>query len=172
MKMNAAKTSVLQGLQPRKGPECEPVEKSIRFGLRHVSICSESAVFLLDERCHCQLNVPSKFVTAFETTPGRLMAGILRFFLCILILFLVVSSPQARESAVIDLTILHINDFHGNLLSKPGKEGKPGTGGMAWIAKMVSDERAKNPEGTLLPFGGGYVPGDPHLESLPRKVRH
>ena len=89
------------------------------------------------------------------------MAGILRFFLCILILFLVVSSPQARESAVIDLTILHINDFHGNLLSKPGKEGKPGTGGMAWIAKMVSDERAKNPEGTLLLSAGDMFQGTP-----------
>lgn len=89
------------------------------------------------------------------------MAGIKRFLLFIPILFLVFNSAQARESAVVDLTILHINDLHGNLLPKPGREGKPATGGMAWIAKMVSDERAKNPEGTILLSAGDMFQGTP-----------
>ncbi len=68
-------------------------------------------------------------------------------------------SPAAAET--VDLTILHINDFHGNLLPKPGKEGKPATGGMAYIAKMVSEEREKNPEGTLLLSAGDMFQGTP-----------
>jgi 2',3'-cyclic-nucleotide 2'-phosphodiesterase (5'-nucleotidase family) len=68
-------------------------------------------------------------------------------------------SPAAAET--VDLTILHINDFHGNLLPKPGKEGKPATGGMAYIAKMVREEREKNPEGTLLLSAGDMFQGTP-----------
>jgi len=78
------------------------------------------------------------------------------------ILFLFASSilsPAAAET--VDLTILHINDFHGNLLPKPGKEGTPATGGMAYIAKMVSEERAKDPGGTLLLSAGDMFQGTP-----------
>jgi 5'-nucleotidase/UDP-sugar diphosphatase len=70
-----------------------------------------------------------------------------------------ISSPAAAET--VNLTILHINDFHGHLLPTPGKDGKPGTGGMAYIAKMVSEERAKNPEGTLLLSAGDMFQGTP-----------
>jgi len=89
------------------------------------------------------------------------MAGMKRFLFCIPILFLVCTFSQARENAVIDLTILHLNDLHGHLLPKPGREGKPATGGMARIAKMVSDEREKNPEGTLLLSAGDMFQGTP-----------
>ncbi len=78
------------------------------------------------------------------------------------VLFFFASSlftPAAAER--VDLTILHINDFHGHLLPTPGKNGKPGTGGMAYIAKMVSEERAKNPEGTLLLSAGDMFQGTP-----------
>jgi len=68
-------------------------------------------------------------------------------------------SPAAAET--VELTILHINDFHGYLLPKPGKEGKPATGGMAYIAKMVAEEREKNPEGTLLLSAGDMFQGTP-----------
>jgi 2',3'-cyclic-nucleotide 2'-phosphodiesterase (5'-nucleotidase family) len=80
----------------------------------------------------------------------------------IAILFIFASSSFSPATAkTIDLTILHINDFHGNLLPKPGKDGKPATGGMAYIAKMVSEERAKNPEGTLLLSAGDMFQGTP-----------
>lgn len=61
----------------------------------------------------------------------------------------------------VDLTILHINDLHGNLLPNPGKEGKPATGGMARIAKMVSQEREKDPGGALLLSAGDMFQGTP-----------
>lgn len=81
--------------------------------------------------------------------------------LCAISLFLATSlfTPVAAET--IELTILHINDFHGHLLPTPGKDGKPGTGGMAYLAKMVSEERAKNPEGTLLLSAGDMFQGTP-----------
>jgi len=67
-------------------------------------------------------------------------------------------SPAAAET--VDLTILHINDFHGNLL--PSRQGrKAGNRGMAYIAKMVSEEREKNPEGTLLLSAGDMFQGTP-----------
>jgi 2',3'-cyclic-nucleotide 2'-phosphodiesterase (5'-nucleotidase family) len=78
------------------------------------------------------------------------------------ILFLFASSLFSYAAAeTVDLTILHINDFHGNLLPKPGKDGKPATGGMAYIAKMVTDEREKNPDGTLLLSAGDMFQGTP-----------
>ena len=86
-----------------------------------------------------------------------------RFFPVLIALLFVFASSLFSPSAAgtVDLTILHINDFHGNLLPKPGKDGKPATGGMAWIAKMASDERAKNPEGTLLLSAGDMFQGTP-----------
>ena len=91
------------------------------------------------------------------------MAGILRILLCIPILFLVVSSPQARESAVIDLTILHVNDTHGHILPHIRKsiDRKRPVGGAEYLAKMISDERAENPGGTLLLSAGDMFQGTP-----------
>ena len=44
---------------------------------------------------------------------------------------------------------------------RPGKEGKPATGGMAYIAKMVTEEREKNPEGTSSLSAGDMFQGTP-----------
>ena len=81
----------------------------------------------------------------------------------IALLYFVFASPFLSPSAAgtVDLTVLHINDFHGNLLPQPGKEGKPATGGMARIAKMVAEEREKNPEGTILLSAGDMFQGTP-----------
>jgi 2',3'-cyclic-nucleotide 2'-phosphodiesterase (5'-nucleotidase family) len=91
------------------------------------------------------------------------MAGILRFLLCIPMLFLFVSSLQARESTVIDLTILHINDTHGHILPHTRKsiDRKRPVGGAEYLGKMISDERAKNPGGTLLLSAGDMFQGTP-----------
>ena len=82
-------------------------------------------------------------------------------FLFALFLFYASALLSLAAAGTVDLTILHINDFHGYLLPTPGKDGKPGTGGMAYIAKMVSRERAKNPEGTLLLAAGDMFQGTP-----------
>jgi 2',3'-cyclic-nucleotide 2'-phosphodiesterase (5'-nucleotidase family) len=77
------------------------------------------------------------------------------------LIFFAVSFFSPAGAETVDLTILHINDFHGHLLPKPGREGKAATGGMAYIAQMVSEERAKNPDGTLLLSAGDMFQGTP-----------
>ncbi len=77
------------------------------------------------------------------------------------LLFASISLITEGSAFASEMTILHLNDFHGHLLPKPGRDGKPATGGMARIAKMVSDERAKNPEGTLLLSAGDMFQGTP-----------
>ena len=77
--------------------------------------------------------------------------------------FLFAPSLQAKESAVIDLTILHINDTHGQILPYVQKsiDRKRPVGGAAYLAKMISDERTENPGGTLLLSAGDMFQGTP-----------
>jgi 2',3'-cyclic-nucleotide 2'-phosphodiesterase (5'-nucleotidase family) len=91
------------------------------------------------------------------------MNRIVRSLLCIPLLFLFVSSLQARESAVIDLTILHINDTHGQILPYVQKsiDRKRPVGGAEHLAKMIADERTANPGGTLLLSAGDMFQGTP-----------
>ncbi len=69
----------------------------------------------------------------------------------------------AKESAPVDLTILHINDTHGRIL--PYIEGTSGdqqmVGGAAYLARMIQGERSKNPDGTLLLSAGDMFQGTP-----------
>jgi 2',3'-cyclic-nucleotide 2'-phosphodiesterase (5'-nucleotidase family) len=48
-------------------------------------------------------------------------------------------TPVAAET--VDLTILHINDFHGHLLPTPGKDGKPGTGASCFMLVYFSNQK-------------------------------
>jgi 2',3'-cyclic-nucleotide 2'-phosphodiesterase (5'-nucleotidase family) len=103
--------------------------------------------------------LPSRCKISFKA--GVLFMKIIPAVFCAILLFLAspLFAPAAAET--VDLTIIHINDFHGRLLPTPGKDGKPGSGGMAYIAKMVSEERAKNPEGTVLLSAGDMFQGTP-----------
>jgi 2',3'-cyclic-nucleotide 2'-phosphodiesterase (5'-nucleotidase family) len=61
----------------------------------------------------------------------------------------------------VDLTIIHINDFHGRLLPslvKSVHETLP-VGGAAYLAYMIREKRTKNPEGTLLLSAGDMFQG-------------
>ncbi|MCX5834559.1 MAG: bifunctional UDP-sugar hydrolase/5'-nucleotidase [Deltaproteobacteria bacterium] len=77
--------------------------------------------------------------------------------------FLFAPSLQAEENAVIDLTILHINDTHGHSLPYIQKsiDRKRPVGGAAYLAKMISVERTENPGGTLLLSAGDMFQGTP-----------
>lgn len=80
------------------------------------------------------------------------------FFLCPPFL-----SAQSPEPAAVHLTILHVNDVHGHILPYTDKtisEKIPVSGG-AYLAKMVEQERAANPEGTLLLSAGDMFQGTP-----------
>src|SRR5271157_2456622 len=69
----------------------------------------------------------------------------------------------AGETAPVDLTILHVNDTHGSIL--PYIEGTSGesqmVGGAAYLARMIQEERSKNPDGVLLLSAGDMFQGTP-----------
>jgi 5'-nucleotidase / UDP-sugar diphosphatase len=86
----------------------------------------------------------------------------------IIVLFslLVFSFPPAllaRETVPVDLTILHVNDTHGRIL--PYIEGTSGArqmvGGAAYLARMIEEERSKDPDGILLLSAGDMFQGTP-----------
>ena len=69
----------------------------------------------------------------------------------------------AQKSSLTDLTILHVNDTHGHILPYVDKSvnKKIPVGGSAYLAKMINDERSKNPDGTLLLSAGDMFQGTP-----------
>jgi 2',3'-cyclic-nucleotide 2'-phosphodiesterase (5'-nucleotidase family) len=86
----------------------------------------------------------------------------------VLLAFLLVSilaGPQgiiAGES-FLNLTVLHLNDIHGFItpVVDPKVDGKTPIGGAAYVARMIADERARNPEGTILLCAGDMFQGTP-----------
>jgi len=84
----------------------------------------------------------------------------------ILLSLLIFSFPPAllaKETALVDLTILHVNDTHGRIL--PYIETTSGerqmVGGAAYLARMIQEERSINPDGTLLVSTGDMFQGTP-----------
>lgn len=61
------------------------------------------------------------------------------------------------------LTILHVNDFHGRIFSHVNKTVDPvnPSGGAAYLARMVKDQREENPGGVILLAAGDMFQGTP-----------
>lgn len=81
----------------------------------------------------------------------------------IFLLIFILSLSFAQQASTIDLKILHINDFHGRLLPyivRSISENIPVSGG-AYLGYLINEERAKNPEGTLLLSAGDMFQGTP-----------
>jgi 5'-nucleotidase/UDP-sugar diphosphatase len=80
-----------------------------------------------------------------------------------LVLFLLSAPLFAFAAGPVDLTILHVNDLHGRLLPYPVKTVNERTpvGGAAYLAWMIDEERARDPEGTLLLSAGDMFQGTP-----------
>jgi 5'-nucleotidase/UDP-sugar diphosphatase len=81
----------------------------------------------------------------------------------IILTLLIFSFPSSGLPAVVDLTILHVNDTHGHILPYTEKSvsTKVPASGAAYLARMVLEERSKNPEGTLLLSAGDMFQGTP-----------
>ncbi|NPU85086.1 MAG: bifunctional metallophosphatase/5'-nucleotidase [Syntrophaceae bacterium] len=89
--------------------------------------------------------------------PGTALLLIL--LLCLTAVCTLAGTAGARPTVA--LTILHVNDTHGHILPGVVKTVDPErpVGGAAWLAQMIEDERAKNPQGTLLLSGGDMFQG-------------
>jgi 2',3'-cyclic-nucleotide 2'-phosphodiesterase (5'-nucleotidase family) len=72
-------------------------------------------------------------------------------------------APGKHERAPVQLTVLHVNDFHGHLLPfrDPSSDKHLPVGGAARLAHMIDEERDRNPQGTLLLAAGDMLQGTP-----------
>lgn len=79
---------------------------------------------------------------------------VLAFFAC---------APCPAAGAVVDLTILHMNDTHGHILPFTDKSVSRDVpvSGAAYYARLIELERAANPDGTLLLSAGDMFQGTP-----------
>ena len=87
----------------------------------------------------------------------------------ILVLLLAsVISAGAKPSGTVNVQILALNDFHGNLLPPTGSSGRVGTidaGGVEYLATHISNLRALNPN-TVVVSAGDLIGASPLLSAL------
>jgi 5'-nucleotidase len=90
-------------------------------------------------------------------------------FVLILTAFSLAMSPaQAKPSGTVDVQVLALNDFHGNLLPPSGSSGRVGAidaGGVEYLATHVNNLRALNPN-TVVVSAGDMVGASPLLSAL------
>lgn len=84
----------------------------------------------------------------------------------LLLVFLVIAAMQAavvRSWASETLTLLHVNDFHGRIFPYIDKsvDNVSPSGGAAYLAAMVADQREQNPGGVILLAAGDMFQGTP-----------
>jgi 5'-nucleotidase len=92
------------------------------------------------------------------------------FSLVIALVLLMVTaiSVGAGASGTVNVQILALNDFHGNLLPPTGSSGRVGTidaGGVEYLATHISNLRALNPN-TVVVSAGDMVGASPLLSAL------
>ncbi len=77
-------------------------------------------------------------------------------------------SAAAKPSGTVDVQILAVNDFHGNLLPPSGSSGRVGTidaGGAEYLATHINNLRALNPN-TVVVSAGDMIGASPLLSAL------
>ncbi|HSL27615.1 MAG TPA: bifunctional metallophosphatase/5'-nucleotidase [Anaerolineales bacterium] len=92
------------------------------------------------------------------------------FSLIVMVILLVtaVGSAGAKPSGTVDVQILALNDFHGNLLPPSGSSGRVGTidaGGVEYLATHINNLRALNPN-TVVVSAGDMIGASPLLSAL------
>ena len=71
--------------------------------------------------------------------------------------------------STVDIQLLALNDFHGNLLPPSGSSGRVGTtdaGGAAFLATHVANLEATNPANTFVVSAGDLIGASPLLSAL------
>src|SRR5215207_8732522 len=92
------------------------------------------------------------------------------FSLVIALVLLIVTavSVGAGPSGTVNVQILALNDFHGNLLPPSGSSGRVGTidaGGVEYLATHISNLRSLNPN-TVVVSAGDMIGASPLLSAL------
>lgn len=92
------------------------------------------------------------------------------FSLVVVLILLIsaVSSAGADPAGTVNVQILALNDFHGNLLPPTGSSGRVGTtdaGGVEYLATHINDLRALNPN-TVVVSAGDLIGASPLLSAL------
>ena len=87
----------------------------------------------------------------------------------ILALSLVAIPAGAKPPATVNVQILAVNDFHGNLLPPSGSSGRVGAtqtaGGVEYLATHINNLRALNPN-TVVVSAGDLIGASPLLSAL------
>jgi 5'-nucleotidase len=92
------------------------------------------------------------------------------FSLVIVLALLMVTaiSAAAKPSGTVDVQILAVNDFHGNLVPPAGSSGRIGTtdaGGVEYLATHINNLRAQNPN-TVVVSAGDMIGASPLISAL------
>jgi 5'-nucleotidase len=98
----------------------------------------------------------------------KLFPVVMTVIALILVATLAVVPASAKPSGTVDVQILALNDFHGNLLPPTGSSGRVGTidaGGVEYLATHISNLRALNPN-TVVVSAGDMVGASPLLSAL------
>ncbi len=88
--------------------------------------------------------------------------------LLVLLSTLIVSTVSAKPAPTVDVQILAVNDFHGNLEPPAGSSGRIGTinaGGAEYLATHINTLRALNPN-TVVVSAGDMIGASPLLSAL------
>lgn len=94
-----------------------------------------------------------------------------RMFSLVMVLVLALATfatVGAKPSGTVEVQLLALNDFHGNLLPPAGSSGRVGTinaGGVEYLATHISDLRALNPN-TVVVSAGDMIGASPLLSAL------
>jgi len=89
-------------------------------------------------------------------------------FVALALLMVTAASVAAKPSGTVDVQILAVNDFHGNLLPPSGSSGRIGStnaGGVEYLATHINNLRAQNPN-TVVVSAGDMIGASPLISAL------
>jgi 5'-nucleotidase len=93
---------------------------------------------------------------------------VVSLLIVVLLLLVTVVSVAAKPSGTVNVQLLALNDFHGNLMPPAGSSGRVGSidaGGVEYLATHISNLRALNPN-TVVVSAGDMVGASPLLSAL------
>jgi 5'-nucleotidase len=118
--------------------------------------------------CHLLFNPLIVFYFRGEKYMKKSFQVLLAVVLFMLVFTLVAVPVSAKPSKTVQVQILALNDFHGNLLPPGGSAGRVGTvdaGGVEYLATHINNLRALNPN-TVVVSAGDMIGASPLLSAL------